>query len=157
MIPSKVPLGESFNDYIIPGKRYSFKQVIHQQRVLGRKVSRLYWKSLMFHNTLIVESVCSSFSFNFKCKSDLNERDFYILRKQDKRELYNLFFFNLRSLLILLSSIVYIASWFVSFFLLSLFTITLLCCLAAWSGNWFDEYFSILSSSRFKERGYQAC
>ncbi|KAH1199243.1 mRNA-capping enzyme [Glycine max] len=38
MIPSKVPLGESFNDYIIPGKRYSFKQVIHQQRVLGRKL-----------------------------------------------------------------------------------------------------------------------
>ncbi|XP_073221868.1 uncharacterized protein [Cicer arietinum] len=38
MIPSKVPLGESFNDYIFPGKRYSFKQVIHQQRVLGRKL-----------------------------------------------------------------------------------------------------------------------
>ncbi|KAI4353170.1 hypothetical protein L6164_002141 [Bauhinia variegata] len=38
MIPSKVPLGESFNDYIAPGKRYSFKQVIHQQRVLGRKL-----------------------------------------------------------------------------------------------------------------------
>ncbi|KAJ7961298.1 mRNA-capping enzyme [Quillaja saponaria] len=38
MIPSKVPLGESYNDCIIPGKRYSFKQVIHQQRVLGRKL-----------------------------------------------------------------------------------------------------------------------
>ncbi|CAJ2670676.1 unnamed protein product [Trifolium pratense] len=38
MIPSKVPLGEAFNDYIVPGKRYSFKQVIHQQRVLGRKL-----------------------------------------------------------------------------------------------------------------------
>ena len=38
MIPSKVPLGESFNDCIPPGKRYSFKQVIHQQRVLGRKL-----------------------------------------------------------------------------------------------------------------------
>ncbi|KEH23126.1 putative mRNA (guanine-N(7)-)-methyltransferase [Medicago truncatula] len=38
MIPSKVPLGESFNDYILPGKRYSFRQVIHQQRVLGRKL-----------------------------------------------------------------------------------------------------------------------
>ncbi|KAK7349950.1 hypothetical protein VNO77_07876 [Canavalia gladiata] len=38
MIPSKVPLGESFNDSIAPGKRYSFKQVIHQQRVLGRKL-----------------------------------------------------------------------------------------------------------------------
>ncbi|XP_027348894.1 mRNA-capping enzyme-like isoform X1 [Abrus precatorius] len=37
-IPSKVPLGESFNDYIIPGKRFSFKQVIHQQRVLGKKI-----------------------------------------------------------------------------------------------------------------------
>ncbi|BAT97335.1 hypothetical protein LR48_Vigan661s000400 [Vigna angularis] len=38
MIPSKVPLGESFRDCILPGKRYSFKQVIHQQRVLGRKL-----------------------------------------------------------------------------------------------------------------------
>ncbi|KAK4775931.1 hypothetical protein SAY87_023892 [Trapa incisa] len=37
-IPSKVPLGESFNECIPPGKRYSFKQVIHQQRVLGRKL-----------------------------------------------------------------------------------------------------------------------
>ncbi|XP_031397140.1 mRNA-capping enzyme-like isoform X2 [Punica granatum] len=37
-IPSKVPLGESFNDCIPPGKRYSFKQVIHQQRVMGRKL-----------------------------------------------------------------------------------------------------------------------
>ncbi|GFY82312.1 mRNA capping enzyme family protein [Actinidia rufa] len=38
IIPSKVPLGESFNDHVPPGKRYSFKQVIHQQRVLGRKL-----------------------------------------------------------------------------------------------------------------------
>lgn len=38
IIPSKVPLGEKFNDYIIPGKRYSSKQVIHRQRVLGRDV-----------------------------------------------------------------------------------------------------------------------
>ncbi|GMY25433.1 mRNA-capping enzyme [Fagus crenata] len=38
IIPSKVPLGESYNDYVPPGKRYSFKQVIHQQRVLGRKL-----------------------------------------------------------------------------------------------------------------------
>ncbi|XP_075638066.1 uncharacterized protein LOC142610201 [Castanea sativa] len=38
MIPSKVPLGESYNDNVPPGKRYSFKQVIHQQRVLGRKL-----------------------------------------------------------------------------------------------------------------------
>ncbi|KAL6519455.1 hypothetical protein OROGR_018775 [Orobanche gracilis] len=38
LIPSKVPLGESFNDDIIPGRRYSFRQVIHQQRVLERKL-----------------------------------------------------------------------------------------------------------------------
>ncbi|GMP51038.1 hypothetical protein CsSME_00017424 [Camellia sinensis var. sinensis] len=38
IIPSKVPLGESFNAYVPAGKRYSFKQVIHQQRVLGRKL-----------------------------------------------------------------------------------------------------------------------
>nr|CAN61178.1 hypothetical protein VITISV_037120 [Vitis vinifera] len=39
IIPSKVPLGESFNDLVAPGKRYSSRQVIHQQRVLGRKVA----------------------------------------------------------------------------------------------------------------------
>ncbi|KAG6640172.1 hypothetical protein I3843_10G146200 [Carya illinoinensis] len=38
MIPSKVPLSEYYNDFVAPGKRYSFKQVIHQQRVLGRKL-----------------------------------------------------------------------------------------------------------------------
>ncbi|KAJ4834759.1 hypothetical protein Tsubulata_012596 [Turnera subulata] len=38
IIPSKVPLGEAYNDCIPPGKRYSFKQVIHQQRVLQRKL-----------------------------------------------------------------------------------------------------------------------
>ncbi|CAH9100995.1 unnamed protein product [Cuscuta epithymum] len=36
IIPSKVPLGETFNGGVLPGKRYSFKQVLHQQRVLGR-------------------------------------------------------------------------------------------------------------------------
>ncbi|KAM7271796.1 hypothetical protein ACFE04_031010 [Oxalis oulophora] len=39
IIPSKVPLSESFNDNIPPGKRYSFKQVIHQQRAVGRKLA----------------------------------------------------------------------------------------------------------------------
>ncbi|XP_077225488.1 uncharacterized protein LOC143858668 [Tasmannia lanceolata] len=39
IIPSKVPLGEFYNDYVVPGKRYSLKQVIHQQRVLGRELS----------------------------------------------------------------------------------------------------------------------
>ncbi|KAK2966141.1 hypothetical protein RJ640_018394 [Escallonia rubra] len=38
IIPSKVPLGEAFNDSVVPGKRYSYRQVIHQQRVLGRKL-----------------------------------------------------------------------------------------------------------------------
>ncbi|XP_042011874.1 mRNA-capping enzyme-like isoform X4 [Salvia splendens] len=38
LIPSKVPLGESFNEEILPGKRYSSKQVVHQQRVLNRKI-----------------------------------------------------------------------------------------------------------------------
>lgn len=38
IIPSKVPLGEAFNDCVVPGKRYSSRQVIHQQRVLGRKL-----------------------------------------------------------------------------------------------------------------------
>ena len=39
IIPSKVPLGEDFSDVIVPGKRYSLKQVFHQQRALGREVS----------------------------------------------------------------------------------------------------------------------
>ncbi|GMH26022.1 hypothetical protein Nepgr_027865 [Nepenthes gracilis] len=38
IIPSKVPLGEKFNDYVLPGKRYSFKQVIHHFNVQGRKL-----------------------------------------------------------------------------------------------------------------------
>lgn len=41
LIPSKTPLGDGFD--IPPGKRYSFKQVLHQQRVLGRKVSGWLW------------------------------------------------------------------------------------------------------------------
>ena len=36
IVPSKVPLCESFK--VPPGKRYSLKQLIHQQRVLGRKI-----------------------------------------------------------------------------------------------------------------------
>lgn len=38
LVPSKVPLGEFFNEDIIPGKRYSSKQVVRQQRVAGRKI-----------------------------------------------------------------------------------------------------------------------
>ncbi|KAM2672390.1 hypothetical protein EV1_008090 [Malus domestica] len=37
IIPSKVPLGESFNDHIA-GETYTPKQVIHQQRLLGREL-----------------------------------------------------------------------------------------------------------------------
>ncbi|KAK9281057.1 hypothetical protein L1049_003950 [Liquidambar formosana] len=37
IVPSKVPLGESFNQYI-NGKTYFPKQVIHQQRLLGREL-----------------------------------------------------------------------------------------------------------------------
>ncbi|KAI3840521.1 hypothetical protein MKX03_014220 [Papaver bracteatum] len=54
IIPSKVPLGETFNECIFPGKRYSLKQVIHQQKVLRREVGLVidltnttryyYWK-----------------------------------------------------------------------------------------------------------------
>lgn len=39
IIPSKVPLGESFNDKITLDKRYSPQQAIRQQRHLGREVS----------------------------------------------------------------------------------------------------------------------
>ncbi|GAV82726.1 DSPc domain-containing protein/mRNA_cap_enzyme domain-containing protein/mRNA_cap_C domain-containing protein [Cephalotus follicularis] len=37
IIPSKVPLGESFSS-CIPGEKYSPKQVIYQQRLLGREL-----------------------------------------------------------------------------------------------------------------------
>uniref|UniRef100_A0A2P2LYM9 mRNA guanylyltransferase n=1 Tax=Rhizophora mucronata TaxID=61149 RepID=A0A2P2LYM9_RHIMU len=36
IIPSKVPLSESYNDCISPGKRYSFKQVVKLQKCAGR-------------------------------------------------------------------------------------------------------------------------
>ena len=48
MIPSKVPLGESFNDAVPPGKRYSSKQVIHQNKRAGRDVSVLDLHHLIF-------------------------------------------------------------------------------------------------------------
>ncbi|KAL1194068.1 hypothetical protein V5N11_004113 [Cardamine amara subsp. amara] len=35
IIPSKVPLGESYNEHVPPGKRYSFKQVVRNQRING--------------------------------------------------------------------------------------------------------------------------
>lgn len=38
LIPSKVPLDETFNESVIPGKRYSSKQVIHQQKRVGREL-----------------------------------------------------------------------------------------------------------------------
>nr|XP_009757827.1 PREDICTED: mRNA-capping enzyme-like isoform X2 [Nicotiana sylvestris] len=38
IIPSKVPLDETFNYCVLPGKRYSLRQVLHQQKVLGRKL-----------------------------------------------------------------------------------------------------------------------
>ncbi|KAL1549903.1 mRNA guanylyltransferase [Salvia divinorum] len=38
LIPSKVPLGESFNQEIPPGKRYSSKQVLNQPKFSNRKI-----------------------------------------------------------------------------------------------------------------------
>ncbi|XP_043711172.1 mRNA-capping enzyme-like isoform X3 [Telopea speciosissima] len=38
IIPSKVPLGESFNSSVAPGKRYSLRQVVHLQTVAGREL-----------------------------------------------------------------------------------------------------------------------
>lgn len=43
IIPSKVPLGESFKDHI-RGETYTPKQVIHQQRLLGREVIPFFIK-----------------------------------------------------------------------------------------------------------------
>uniref|UniRef100_A0A0V0H730 Putative ovule protein n=1 Tax=Solanum chacoense TaxID=4108 RepID=A0A0V0H730_SOLCH len=39
IIPSKVPLSESFNKNIPPGESYTPKEVIDRQRCLGREVS----------------------------------------------------------------------------------------------------------------------
>ncbi|CAL4887473.1 unnamed protein product [Urochloa decumbens] len=39
LIPSKVPLDETFNESVPPGKRYSYKQVVNKQRKVGREVS----------------------------------------------------------------------------------------------------------------------
>lgn len=39
IIPSKVPLDETFNESVPPGKRYSSKQVVNKQRKAGREVS----------------------------------------------------------------------------------------------------------------------
>lgn len=41
IVPSKVPLDETFNDCIIPGKRYSFRQVFHLLRVKGIKLGMI--------------------------------------------------------------------------------------------------------------------
>ncbi|KAH9608157.1 hypothetical protein KSS87_015409 [Heliosperma pusillum] len=38
IVPSKVPLDESFNDCIPPGKRYAFRQVFHMSRVKNFKI-----------------------------------------------------------------------------------------------------------------------
>ncbi|VVA96156.1 unnamed protein product [Arabis nemorensis] len=38
IIPSKVPLSESYNEHVPPGKRYSFKQVVRNQRINGRNL-----------------------------------------------------------------------------------------------------------------------
>lgn len=63
-IPSKVPLGETFNECIPPGKRYSFKQVIHQQRVLGRRVSVPFF--YYGHEDISTEPYSEAL-FNFDC------------------------------------------------------------------------------------------
>ena len=38
LIPSKVPLGEGYNEVLDAGKRYSRTHVIRHQQALGRKV-----------------------------------------------------------------------------------------------------------------------
>jgi hypothetical protein len=42
IIPSKVPLDETFNETVPPGKRYSSKQLVTKQRKAGREVSILF-------------------------------------------------------------------------------------------------------------------
>lgn len=41
IVPSKVPLDESYNDCIIPGKRYAFRQVYHLLRVKNIKLGMI--------------------------------------------------------------------------------------------------------------------
>ncbi len=56
IIPSKVPLDETFNDSVPPGKRYSSKQVVNKQRKAGREVSI---------DLLIIFIVCSCTTYLF--------------------------------------------------------------------------------------------
>ena len=48
LIPSKVPLGETFNELIDAGKRYSKTHVVRHQQALGRKVSLWELDGLLF-------------------------------------------------------------------------------------------------------------
>ena len=55
IIPSKVPLDETFNESVPPGKRYSSKQVINKQRKAGREVSIvLLIISSVYHTCVLV-------------------------------------------------------------------------------------------------------
>ncbi|CAN6441246.1 unnamed protein product [Victoria cruziana] len=38
IIPSKVPLSESFNDQVAPGKRYNIRRVVDKQRIAGKEL-----------------------------------------------------------------------------------------------------------------------
>ncbi|MCL7045554.1 hypothetical protein MKW94_011083 [Papaver nudicaule] len=58
IIPSKVPLGESSNEFIEPSKRYSPRQVIEQQRLLSREVGLVI--------DLTDKKECSSSSLEWK-------------------------------------------------------------------------------------------
>lgn len=52
IIPSKVPLGETFNELLDPGKRFSRRHVVRHQQALGRKVGWSYFESLNFSDIL---------------------------------------------------------------------------------------------------------
>jgi mRNA-capping enzyme len=47
IIPSKVPLDETFNETVPPGKRYSSKQLVTKQRKAGREVSISFFAQIM--------------------------------------------------------------------------------------------------------------
>lgn len=78
IIPSKVPLGEAFNDSVLPGKRYSSRQVIHQQRVLGRKVSLLCFSLVSLFCIWACVLQISSFIFLNREQTLFNFREMFL-------------------------------------------------------------------------------
>jgi len=61
IIPSKVPLDETFNESVPPGKRYSSKQLVNKQRKAGRDVSVACLFVLADHTLVSPTGYCTDY------------------------------------------------------------------------------------------------